>query len=54
MSLIEELRSKEAYLSTGEVMKLLQVTRNTLCQWVHEGRVTAIRVGNGYEYCAMR
>jgi excisionase family DNA binding protein len=31
-------------------MELLQVTRNTLCDWVRRGRIAAIRVGNAYVF----
>jgi excisionase family DNA binding protein len=48
MNLIEALRSRTTYLGTNEVMPLLGVTRNTLCEWVRRGRIGAIRVGNGY------
>ncbi len=48
MSLIEELKVKQNFLSTVEVMSLLQVTRGTLCEWVRSGRITAIRTGNAY------
>jgi excisionase family DNA binding protein len=48
MGLIDELRQRKTYLSTIEAMELLRVTRNTLCEWVRIGRITAIRRGNGY------
>ena len=48
VDLIEELRRRQSYLSTREVMVLLQKTRNTLCAWVRKGRLPAIRVGNEY------
>jgi excisionase family DNA binding protein len=48
MSLIEELRERQNFLSTVEVMSLLHVTRGTLCEWVRAGRITAIRIGNAY------
>lgn len=48
MGLIQRLRQMERYLSTAEVMTLIGVTRTTLCHWVRTGRLTAIRVGNGY------
>jgi excisionase family DNA binding protein len=48
MSLIEELRARQNFLSTVEVMSLLHITRGTLCEWVRSGRITAIRIGNGY------
>ena len=50
MDLIEELRQRTTYVSTKELMGLLQVTRNTLCEWVRMGRLVAIRVGNAYLY----
>lgn len=48
MDLIEELMVRQGYLSTREVMTLLQKTRNTLCEWVRRGKFPAIRVGNEY------
>lgn len=48
--LIEDLRQRENYLTSKEVMELLQVTRNTLCHWVRARRMVAIRGGNGYRY----
>ena len=48
MDLIEELMTKQSYLSTREVMALLHKTRNTLCEWVRQGKFPAIRVGNEY------
>lgn len=48
MDLIDELRQRKTYFSTIEAMNLLRVTRNTLCDWVRTGRITAIRRGNGY------
>jgi len=50
MDLIEELRQRTSYLSSKEVMDLLDVTRNTLCEWVRAGRLAAFRVGNAYIY----
>jgi excisionase family DNA binding protein len=50
VELIEELRRRRTYLATREVMELLHVTRNTLCAWVRRGRITAIRIGNGYVF----
>jgi excisionase family DNA binding protein len=50
MELIEELMGRQSYLSTKEVMGLLQKTRNTLCEWVRHGKFPAVRVGNEYMY----
>jgi excisionase family DNA binding protein len=48
MRLVEELRVRESYLTTKEVMQLLRCRRNTLCRWVRNGRMSAIRSGTGY------
>ena len=40
--------TRQSYLSTREVMTLLQKSRNTPCEWVRRGHVPAIRVGNEY------
>ena len=48
MDLIEELRGRTTYLATNEVMAILGKRRNTLCQWVREGKIGAIRTGNAY------
>ncbi len=48
MNLIEELRGRTTYLVTIEVMALIGVTRNTLCDWVRTGKLSAIRMGNAY------
>lgn len=50
MNLIDELRKRDSYLSTKEMMTLLQKTRNTLCEWARKGKVPAIRIGNEYFY----
>ena len=50
MDLIQELRQRTAYLSTKEMMELLQKNRNTLCNWVRRGRIPAIRIDNEYLY----
>ncbi len=48
MSLSEELRSRESFLTTVEVMNLLQKTRAALCERVRSGRIPAVRDGNAY------
>jgi excisionase family DNA binding protein len=50
VELIEQLMRRTTYLSTREVMEVLQVTRNTLCEWVRKGRIRAIRIGNAYAF----
>lgn len=41
---------RQSYLSTREVMALLHKTRNTMCEWVRQGKFPAIRVGNEYMF----
>lgn len=48
MSLSQELRGRQSFLTTVEVMNLLQKTRATLSDWVRSGRIPAIRNGNAY------
>ena len=48
MDLIQVLRDRNNYLTTLDVMELLQMTRATLCTWVRTGRIPAVRSGNGY------
>jgi len=50
MNLIDELKQRQSFLSTREVMILLRKTRNTLCQWVRSGKLPAVRLGNEYLY----
>ena len=50
MDLLGRFRQRSSFLTTKEVMELLQLRRNTLCQWVRAGRLPAIRSGNGYLY----
>jgi excisionase family DNA binding protein len=50
MTLIEELGKRDSYLTTTEVMKLLKMRRNTLCEWIRAGRISAIRTGSGYRF----
>jgi excisionase family DNA binding protein len=37
-------------MRTTEVMELLDVTRNTLCEWVREGTIAAVRIGKGNKF----
>ncbi len=44
-TIIEKLRARESYLTTKEVMNITRKTRQTLCQWVRLGTITAVRIG---------
>lgn len=48
MDLITQLMQRGNYLTTKEVMTLLGKRRNTICEWVRTGRMSAIRSGNEY------
>jgi excisionase family DNA binding protein len=44
-SIIDQLKLRRTYMRTKEVMEILDVTRGTLCQWVREGAINAVRMG---------
>ena len=46
LTLIDQLRSRKSYLSTTKVMELLGKSRGTLCGWVRDGVLGAVRIGN--------
>ena len=50
MDLIQELRLRTSFLTTKEVMKLLQLQRNTVCDWANTGRIPAVRTPSGYRF----
>jgi excisionase family DNA binding protein len=37
-------------MKTTEVMALLDVTRGTLCGWVREGTIAAVRIGKDNKF----
>ena len=49
-TIIEQLKRRSAYMRTTEVMELLDVTRGTLCRWVREGAIAAIRIGKDNKF----
>jgi excisionase family DNA binding protein len=44
-TIIEQLRTRRGYVTSTEAMAILGVTRQTLCRWVAEGRIPAVRIG---------
>jgi excisionase family DNA binding protein len=44
-TIIDQLRSRTSLLTGTEVMALLQISRNGLCQWCREGRIPYLRIG---------
>jgi excisionase family DNA binding protein len=50
MTLESGLRMRERYLTTAEVMELLQLRRNTVCDWVKSGELPATRTRSGYRF----
>lgn len=49
-TIIDQLRARKGYVTSTETMSILGVTRQTLCRWVAEGRITAIRIGSAYKF----
>jgi excisionase family DNA binding protein len=49
-SIIDQLRQRRTYMRTTEVMELLDVTRGTLCGWVREGMIAAVRIGKDNKF----
>ena len=50
MSLTEDLRKRNSFMNTTEVIALIGVRRNTLCSWIGAGRFPAIRTPSGYRF----
>jgi excisionase family DNA binding protein len=44
-TIIDQLRHRKTYLTGTEVMQILRWTRQTLCRYVKEGRIPALRIG---------
>jgi excisionase family DNA binding protein len=49
-TIIDRLRARKGYISSTETMGILGVTRQTLCRWVTEGRIQAVRIGNALKF----
>ena len=45
MNTIEALRSRSGYLGVVEAAELLDIHRDTLCDWINAGKFKAYRVG---------
>jgi excisionase family DNA binding protein len=46
MSTIEGLRSRPGYIGVVEAAELLNISRDTLCDWINAGTIKAYRIGN--------
>jgi excisionase family DNA binding protein len=44
-TIVEQLRKRTTYVRATEVMSILGVTRNTLCDWINAGALPAYRLG---------
>jgi predicted DNA-binding transcriptional regulator AlpA len=44
-TIVEQLRQRTTYVRATEVMSILGVTRNTLCDWINSGALPAFRLG---------
>jgi excisionase family DNA binding protein len=49
-TIIDQLRNRKTFLETHEVMNILGVTRDTLCAWVRQGRIQAVRIGKANKF----
>jgi excisionase family DNA binding protein len=49
-TIVSTLRSRTNYLSGTEVMFILGISRNTLCQQVRDGAIPAYKFGKNYRY----
>lgn len=50
MRLVDQLRERASFLTTTELMELLQLRRNTVCAWVQSGYLPAVRTRSGYRF----
>ena len=50
LTIIDQLKQRRTYMRTTEVMELLDVTRNTLCDWVRSGTIAAVRIGKANKF----
>ncbi len=50
MNLIDQLKKRSSFLTTKELMELLQLRRHTICDWVKSGHLPAIRTASGYRF----
>jgi excisionase family DNA binding protein len=44
------LRARQALLTTSDVSKLLGIHRETLYQWIRDGRIPAMRIGRNLKF----
>ena len=44
-TIIDQLKQRKTYSTGTEVMELFCLSRNTLCRYVRDGRLLAVRVG---------
>jgi predicted DNA-binding transcriptional regulator AlpA len=44
-TIVDQLRLRTSYVRASEVMSILGVTRNTLCDWINAGTLPAFRLG---------
>lgn len=48
-TVIDQLRQRKGYVSSTETMSILGVPRQTLCRWIAEGRIIAVRIGTSWK-----
>jgi hypothetical protein len=46
LTIIEQLAALKSYIPSTEWLGILGITRQTFCQWVRQGELKALRIGN--------
>lgn len=49
-TIIDQLRARKGYVPSTEVMEILGVSRQSLCAWVGEGRLPAVKIANALKF----
>jgi predicted DNA-binding transcriptional regulator AlpA len=44
-TIVDQLKQRTTYVRSTEVMSILGITRNTLCDWINAGTLPAFRLG---------
>ena len=44
-TIVDQLKRRTSYVRASEVMSILGITRNTLCDWINAGILPAFRLG---------
>jgi hypothetical protein len=47
-TIVDQLAARKTYVSSTEAIGIMDITRQTFCLWVRQGKLAAIRIGNAY------